>query len=571
MDRTESERHTPYIGWLIVSCVALFIFSYKLAAWDSLIIEVHDNLDSVHAWLAVLREHGLFFSKNDAIVPFLGGIERAYLPSELQLANFLYFLFDPLVAHHVNFLIKVVIGTFSFYFLAQRLLSSDTNFKYYGPIVSFAYALLPGYENLFIAQASLPLVAYLYIRILEEKRISLLAIVLIYPILSEFPRYGIFICGTIMAFTVYLAVQRDKRWILSLLFIGALCVGYIVTDYRLFYTIFLSGQDTIRVAMASSDYSFIRGVAKTLVLGQYHAQSIHFFLIAPCLLLALFLSRKEIAYLDIKRYGKELQLIFICLGLILFYSVTYGLYGSSEVKSVISTLLPPLSGFKFYRFIWLNPLLWYLIFAASLLLVSRYMNRALAIFISVTQLLVVVLYPSYSNDLANSLKCEYFVTCESEPSYRSFYSSKLLDDIKSDIGYSGEWVVAFGFHPSVLSYNGFNTADGYHNAYSYAYKKEFRELIEPALNRSEKYREYFDNWGGRAYLFSDDVEFSPNRNIKEGVVDLDISMDSARRMGIAYIISLYRIKTSTSDDDLVFIGEYKNPDLSFYKFFVYKI
>ena len=66
-------------------------------------------------------------------------------------------------------------------------------------------------------------------------------------------------------------------------------------------------------------------------------------------------------------------------------------------------------------------------------------------------------------------------------SYREFYSTKLFEKIKREIGYNGEWSVAFGMHPRVLQYNGISTLDGYSSYYPQAYKEQFRKLIAPDL------------------------------------------------------------------------------------------
>lgn len=55
---------------------------------------------------------------------------------------------------------------------------------------------------------------------------------------------------------------------------------------------------------------------------------------------------------------------------------------------------------------------------------------------------------------------EYSIN-KGEITYAEFFDTSLFEEIKKDIGYNGEKVVAFGFHPSVLIYNGFTTIDGY--------------------------------------------------------------------------------------------------------------
>ena len=105
---------------------------------------------------------------------------------------------------------------------------------------------------------------------------------------------------------------------------------------------------------------------------------------------------------------------------------------------------------------------------------------------------VILLTPSKYND--------WYTTCHNkalelikgrvydEMNYKEFYSVDLFQEIKEDIGYTGEWSVAYGIHPAVLEYNGIATLDGYLGFYTQQYKEDFRKIIAPALERIEASR-----------------------------------------------------------------------------------
>lgn len=562
-------HYNNIFSWSFVLLIFSSLLAFTLFHADSMVIEVHDNLDSVHVWLSILAQNNLFFSPNDVSVPFLGGISRGYLPSELQLANIIYFFWEPLTAHYINYFLKLVIGTASFYLLGRYIFGAHSSFKIFGPIVALSFALLPGYENLFIAQASVPLIFYLYLRAINSNSLFLILTPIIYPVLSEFPRYGIFLCGIIFIYTLYLVIQGDQRYKRSFVFLAALVFGYLITDYRVFHTMLISGEETIRATMISPGYDFFKGSLKTFLLGQYHAQSIHLFLIIPTLLISSYFIKNEVIRINSAKLSIESKVLLICLALITVHSLIYGLYGVSSFKNLVGDIIPQLAGFNFSRFMWLNPTLWYLAFAAALLILSRRIHKPIIVGTSMLQLFVVLCYPTYSNDIANTIRCRYLTSCNSQPSYREFYSSSLFEEIKSEINYSEEGVLAFGLHPSVLTYNGFYTMDGYHNSYSKSYKNKFRTIITPALEDSNKYREYFDNWGGRAYLFSEQADFKPSKNIKEIIVDIPFDPQAARELGVRYILSLYEFDISKSKD-VKYIAAYSQPE-GFYKIFVYKI
>lgn len=84
--------------------------------------------------------------------------------------------------------------------------------------------------------------------------------------------------------------------------------------------------------------------------------------------------------------------------------------------------------------------------------------------------------------------------------YREFYSTDLFEKAKEDIGYCGQWSVAYGFYPAILEYNDIATLDGYLGFYSQNYKEEFRKMIAPALDRVEESRRILMN-GERVPIF----------------------------------------------------------------------
>ena len=152
--------------------------------------------------------------------------------------------------------------------------------------------------------------------------------------------------------------------------------------------------------------------------------------------------------------------------------------------------------------------------------------------------------------------------------YGQFYSEDLFEKIKKDIKYNDEWSIAFGINPSVLQYNGIATLDGYVPYYSMKYKKQFRELITPALDVDLKDAKYFDEWGARAYIFSNDVKYKGAGIVLHSPAKLLINPSVFKQMGGVYIFS--RTKLSNADDlGIKLIKEYKNKDF-IYQVYVYK-
>ena len=162
----------------------------------------------------------------------------------------------------------------------------------------------------------------------------------------------------------------------------------------------------------------------------------------------------------------------------------------------------------------------------------------------------------------------YFVSVD------DFFSTELFDQIKEDINYdyNEEWVAAYGFHPSVLVYNGFNNVDRYVSCHSLRDQKEFRTIIAPALEIYPEYKEYYDYWGGKMYLFGElsyDTMYDASRKISpDNSYPLYIDVESFKKYKGKYIIS--RAAISNADEiGLEFVKDYDS-ESSIYHLYLYR-
>ena len=98
-------------------------------------------------------------------------------------------------------------------------------------------------------------------------------------------------------------------------------------------------------------------------------------------------------------------------------------------------------------------------------------------------------------------------------------------------------------HPSVLSYNGISTLDGYLGFYPQEYKEAFGTMIRPATERVEEWDTYFWDWGARAYIFSGSGENTWNavRTMQVSDDTLYIDADMFRELGGKYLFSRIEI------------------------------
>ena len=152
----------PIIGFLLLAGGVFFYFGEKSY------IAVHDNMDLFLAQFQMLKNTDSFW-KHGVDVPFLGGISRDNLPSELSLYSMLYMIFPAYTAYILGLLLKIVIAMVSFRLLAKELYPEK--FETYRPLIymtGFAYGIINFFPAFGFAFASMPLAAYLLIRVYKK-------------------------------------------------------------------------------------------------------------------------------------------------------------------------------------------------------------------------------------------------------------------------------------------------------------------------------------------------------------------------------------------------------------------
>ncbi len=128
--------------------------------------------------------------------------------------------------------------------------------------------------------------------------------------------------------------------------------------------------------------------------------------------------------------------------------------------------------------------------------------------------------------------------------FEEFFSKELFENIKDEINYAGEGVAAYGFHPSVLLYNGFHTIDGYLSVHPMRNQTEFRKIIAPYLERDSYYQSYYDDWGGRMYLFGE-LGVTPTRNKEVEPSPLYMDTSAFKEYGGSYLFSRAQISNAS--------------------------
>jgi hypothetical protein len=179
----------------------------------------------------------------------------------------------------------------------------------------------------------------------------------------------------------------------------------------------------------------------------------------------------------------------------------------------------------------------YLGFALAIKIIweySDYAKKTLSIFIAV-QILILI---GFNEEITHNKK----------PTFKEFYSESLFQEIKDHIDRPQEEyrVASIGLHPAIAQYNGFYTLDSYNNFYPLSYKHQFRQIIENELAKNKNIRIYFDEWGGRCYLFTDELgkHYMFKKGSKKELKNLDLNMDAFKGLGGTYIFSAIPINNA---------------------------
>lgn len=560
-----------YWSLFFIGVFLAIVLIFVLIKGEGIYIQIHDTLDNNIVWLKMLKDNNLFWER-EGLVPFLGGVDRNYLYSPLKAYIWLYMIFPVFPAIIIGWYIKIIISISGFLFLG-KVIEINNNEKFNLIVLAgFFYGILPTLPSCAIEFASIPFLLCLLILFYKKFNWGYLIGIFFFPVFSRFAVFGIFFCGYIVLFFLFdWFVKKRPSWKMILAMI-VLAMGYILTEWRLFYMMIFSNEETIRSSIIINYTNLLGAIkdsANVFTEGQYHCGSLHSYVVLPaCLLYFVYINFKYIK-------NNALKNIFLekfnwLIAWILFNCAVYGLDELKGFREIVRVVIPPLEGFGFSRSIWTNPFLWYFAFLIVLCKISKDIIKYVLVFFAFS---VLCFKPSTYNHIYWNLRIsaqEIFKGIETdELTYNEFYSEKLFEEIKKEIGYNSEWSIAFGMHPAVLEYNGIATLDGYFTYYPLNYKKKFRKLIEPELKIDKDNKNYYDNWGGRAYIFSNEVSYLPVKKMEVNSAVLNIDPNVFRELGGKYIFSRVEV-INLADLGLEEVGIYSSSD-SPYIIYVYRV
>lgn len=557
------------ILFIILQIGALYILK------DHIYIQIFDNLDSNIAIFQMLKNSSTFFS-NMKEVPLLGGIDRDLLVSDLLVYNLFYYLLPTFWAYVVTYFLRILIAVAGIWFLCKEY-ERTAGYELNNNLIimtGFLYGICPYYPTCGFAFASIPFLLYFLMKYGKKTEKKYAAALFFYPAFSEISTFGIFFILFLGIFFI-LKTVRDKKLAMGVLkAIILLGAGYVLFNYRMVFSA-LKSVESIRNQFLFAPVGLRNSLSlakKYFLYGDDYSVSV---IQKPVLLAAaVYFVIVVIEYILKKKFDRKVIYLGLGIACIGFMSCIGALAQWTPIKAFLTEYIPVIGSLQFNRIVWFSPFLWYIELLAIAYCFSQKGKRgkAAALMLIFVCLTANLCDTSKFNDFSNTMRytAKALEGEETTFTYHEFYSEDLFAQIKKDIGYNGEWAAAYGFYPAVLEYNGIATLDGYYSNYSLDYKDKWRKVIRPELEISETDREYYENWGGRAYLFDVNAEHLYLQHTKELQYEdsnLYMDTDAYKELGGKYIFS--RIEVANAVDlKLELVGVYSNDA---YDIYVYRL
>ena len=539
--------------------IALFV-SPLFILGENAHIRVHDNLDSNLAWYKVLKESGEIFGSLEAVIPQVmnGNLLRNAFGTEWSGIVWLHALFPTMLAYAISQTITRVFAFIGMYLLlSDHFLRSD-EWIMISVGTALTFALTPFWPSGMLSTLGMPLALWAFLHI-RNGRISWRE----YAIFSLLPLYSSIVLG--MFFFLFAmgilwlidVIKRKKHVISFLIALIYMSLVYMIVEYRLVYSFIFDDDPNSRDEYFHTTLSLsrvIRLTFKNYVFGHTHVMTVHGLIILPVLFIALLIIWK-------KGWWKQ-EKLFVYLFILNFLLSLWYAFWFFKGWEPLTEKFHFMNTFNFARFHFLRPLVIYASFALALKVMWQFHHwwKPIVTLCLIAQFVVLV---PFNEEIAYHQK----------PSVKEFYDVELFSQIKEYIGLPQEEyrVASIGLHPAIAQYNGFYTLDSYNNFYPLTYKHQFRKIIEKELAKNKKIWTYFDEWGGRCYLFTEELgkHYMFKKSSKKKLKTIQLQTDVFKEMGGRYIFSAVPI-INEDENKLVLEKEFTTKK-SVWKIYLYRV
>ncbi len=559
MNYLKRERTFFYIAIVIV---LLWVLPYFVLNEDAH-MRVHDNLDSNLGWYEVMKDNGIAFSPLHTPVEQImnGEFSRDTYYSEYYAMVFLFQLFPPVIAYGLSQAITHFVAFLGMYLLLKKYVMKEEHKNAYLITigVALAFSLTPYWPSGMLSILGMPFALWSMMNIKKgERNWKDAAVLTIIPFFSTFVIGFFYFLAAMGMFWLYDCIKNRKgNWAFFIAIIYMIFI-YLAIDYRLVFSMIapLSDELTNRDVFYQSKLNFVQTlklVVKNYVISHNQDRTIHQFIILPLTLYGL------ISVL-LKKTWKENKL-YVGLHLLNIVLSTWYAFWFFEGWQPLKEKFGILTSFNFARFHYLRPMIIYTLFALTLKMIWKngYFGRKLVSVLIIGQLLILV--PTNEQ-----------IMYKNQPSYKEYFAEEQFTDIKEFIGKPLDQyrVVSIGIHPNVAQYNGMYTLDSYSNIYPLTYKLQFRKIIEPELNKNKALRNYYDDWGGRCYIFVDELGkyYQYSKQSDKEINHLQLNVEALKEMGGQYILSALPINNA-EETNLEFMKDFESKESNWH-IYLYK-
>ncbi|AFV98004.1 hypothetical protein B649_08460 [Candidatus Sulfuricurvum sp. RIFRC-1] len=553
--------------------VSLLVIILYIAPWfifgEDAYMRIGDHLDSNVIWHKILIDNNLIFASSSTIInTMMNGIPRIAFGNELDMVLWLNVWFGVVYAHAINQLLMRVVAYVGMFFLLKKYIIVDqlsTANKIIIHGVALSFALLPFWPSAGLSVAGLPLVLFAFLNIYKNRDtwIEWLIIAFI-PFYSSLVLVHFFFLLLAFSFFIYDLIQtrtlhRKLFFAITFLTFISLIINYRLVFGMLLPSDFVSHRSEMSIAKAMNGdvnniYLYLKSISTYLVYGHHaHVETFHTYFIGLSLFLATMIT--------LKKWDKDYLLILKLIILLIIFSFILKLWYYPPFDYVKEQVLL-FKEFNMSRIAWLNPMLWYIVFALALSIIARYFKYSIYI---VSILLLLQIGYLFS-------KSDYYVGQKADqPSFQEFYSPELFYDIKTYLNYDANksTVACLGFFPAVAQYNGMQTIGGYSANYPLSYKYEFRKIIEKTLSSNSDLKKEFDYWGSNCYLQVSQLKsvYMGNKPEAKIINVSELNFQQMKKLSVTYLLSAYELE---KNPEIRLLKVFQNKEY-FWKIYVYEI
>lgn len=499
--------HYVFLGILSLNYIV------PLILFDDVTLFYHDALDHEIVYNKFIGK--LWNGDLNSINIFLNGeIKIEYLRRLFHPLISLYSFLNTELAYWITDCLVKLTSYISFFILSKKI---NKNLFYCGLAAClYASANLPTHEG--FGLAILPYLTYLIIY-KENLKIKHILILIFFGLNSDLVVTGI---SLIPVFFFLLLILNKEKYLNCIKVLLLFCIPLLLININLILII-LRGDEIHRIDFYREHYSLAESIVLFInSIFQIPKFQLNFtfllsfprtLLILPLMIIFIFFKEKNVFVPIVTIILTYFILSFLTYQPIADLTQNYELIKKLNWSYMEKSLL----------FLYLFSTIW-------ILKKKKFFTKLLSIF-----LFLIVLSYQFNSSVVPFVK-QKFLKIEN---YQNLYTFKGYYDY---FNYSeiikitkNNRTLSIGVDPMVAAYHNIKVSDGYHNIYPLSYKKKFRKIIEPELQKNSIFRKYYDEWGSRVYTTL--YEPFDKENIQ-------LNFQIAKELGVKFIISKYPIKSN---------------------------